>query len=226
MEIPCVITVAHQKGGVGKSTIASNLAAEYFKEYGEALTVIDLDTQRSLTYFNNIRRFNDIAELPIVQVQSADELEALIDANKGVILIDAGGFDSRMNRIAMAYSDLIITPVSDSSFELGGLMIFQEMLADIRKDVPGLIATVLLNRVHQFAGKSLEDIFDFVKENAEFSYFETILRDRGEYKRATENGKSVVELASDGKAAREINSLIKEIGNMNPIKEIGYVTTK
>lgn len=213
MEIPCVITVAHQKGGVGKSTIASNLAAEYFKEYGDKLTVIDLDTQRSLTYFNNIRRFNDIAELPIVQVQSADELKALIVANTGLILIDAGGFDSDVNRVAMLYADRIITPVSDSSFELGGLMMFRGILRELREARPDLIATVLLNRVHQFAGKSLEEIFDFARSNVEFDIFETILRDRGEYKRATENGKSVVELAVDGKAAQEINNLIKEMNN-------------
>lgn len=213
MEIPMVITVAHQKGGVGKSTIASNLAVEYFKIYGDKLTVVDLDTQRSLTYFNNIRRFNDIPELPIVQVKSADELKALIKANEGVILIDAGGFDSDVNRIAMLYADRIITPVSDSSFELGGLMMFRGILRELRAAREDLRATVLLNRVHQFAGKSLEEIFDFARSNPEFDSFETILRDRGEYKRATENGKNVIELVSDGKAAAEINQLMEEMNN-------------
>lgn len=208
-----VITVAHQKGGVGKSTIASNLAVEYFKTYGDKLTVVDLDTQRSLTYFNNIRRFNDIAELPIVQVKSAEELTEIIKADKGMILIDAGGFDSDVNRVAMLYADRIITPVSDSSFELAGLMVFRGILRELRAARPDLVATVLLNRVHPFAGKSLEEIFDFARSNAEFDIFETILRDRGEYKRATENGKSVVELVRDGKAAAEINNLMKEMNN-------------
>jgi len=208
-----VITVAHQKGGVGKSTIASNLAVEYFKTYGDRLTVVDLDTQRSLTYFNNIRKYNGIQELPIVQVKSADELTAVIKANKGLILIDAGGFDSDVNRVAMLHADRIITPVSDSSFELGGLMMFRGILRELRAARPDLVATVLLNRVHQFAGKSLEEIFDFARSNEEFGIFETILRDRGEYKRATENGKSVVELVRDGKAAQEITNLMEEMNN-------------
>ena len=209
-----IITVAHQKGGVGKSTIASNLAVEYFKIYVDKLTVVDLDTQRSLTYFNNIRRFNDIPELPIVQVKNADELKAIIKANTGVILIDAGGFDSDVNRIAMLYADRIITPVSDSSFELGGLMMFRGILRELRSAREDLVATVLLNRVHQFASKSLEEIFDFARSNPEFDIFETILRDRGEYKRATESGKNVIELSSDGKAAGEIINLMGELQNV------------
>jgi len=208
-----IITVAHQKGGVGKSTIASNLAVEFYKIYGDKLTVVDLDTQRSLTYFNNIRRFNDIPELPIVQVNSAEELEKLLKEDDRVILIDAGGFDSKINRVAMLYADRIITPVSDSSFELAGLGMFRGILRELRAARSDLVATVLLNRVHQFAGKSLEEIFDFARSNPEFDIFETILRDRGEYKRATENGKNVVELVSDGKAAGEIRNLIEELEN-------------
>lgn len=206
-----VITVAHQKGGVGKSTIASNIAVEFYKMVGEKLIVVDLDTQRSLTYFNNIRRFNDIQELPIVQVKSADELKAIITDHDGIVLIDAGGFDSDVNRVAMLYADRIITPVSDSSFELGGLMMFRGILRELRAARPDLQATVLLNRVHQFAGKSLEEIFEFARSNAEFDIFETIMRDRGEYKKATENGKNVIELAEDGKAAGEINQLMEEL---------------
>ena len=213
MKFPFVITIAHQKGGVGKSTIASNLAVEYFKNYGQDLTIVDLDTQKSLSYFNAIRKANALTSLPIVHVGSAEELKQIIKANTGIILIDAGGFDSDVNRVAMLYADQIITPVSDSSFEIAGLMMFRGILRELRVARPGLIATVLLNRVHPFATKSLNDIFDFARNNAEFNVFATVLRDRGEYKRATENGKSVVELATDGKAAVEINNLMKEIEN-------------
>jgi len=208
-----IITIAHQKGGVGKSTIASNLAVEYFKEFGSALTIVDLDTQKSLSYFNAIRKANALPSLPIVQVASAEELKKIITANTGVILIDAGGFDSDVNRVAMLYADRIITPVSDSSFEIAGLMMFRGIIRELRVARPDLVATVVLNRVHPFATKSLNDIFDFARNNVEFDVFATVLRDRGEYKRATENGKSVVELVRDGKAAEEIKNLMREMNN-------------
>ena len=49
-----VIAITHQKGGVGKTTIATNLAVELSKKY--KVKVIDLDLQKSMTYFNNIRQ--------------------------------------------------------------------------------------------------------------------------------------------------------------------------
>ena len=50
MKVPFVIVLAHQKGGVGKSTIAANISVELAKICD--LSVIDLDMQKSLTYFS------------------------------------------------------------------------------------------------------------------------------------------------------------------------------
>ena len=44
-----IITVAHTKGGVGKSTLAWNLAHSLL-EKGEKVTIIDLDFQQTLFF--------------------------------------------------------------------------------------------------------------------------------------------------------------------------------
>ena len=54
MKQPYTIVIAHQKGGVGKSTIATNLAVELAKKI--QISVIDLDTQKSTSYFNSLRK--------------------------------------------------------------------------------------------------------------------------------------------------------------------------
>lgn len=209
MKAPYVIVVAHQKGGVGKSTIAANLAVELTKK--NEVSVIDLDTQRSLTYFNSLRARNGFANLDIKKIESSGELKTAINDNDKILLIDVGGFDSDMNRVAILGADVVITPVSDSGIELVGLLSFRNILREIRKHRPDLQARVVLNRIHTRAGASLEEIYAFIDKNDEFALFSAILRDRADYKKAFDAGKSVVETSS--KAAIEINELLKELEN-------------
>lgn len=206
-----IITIAHQKGGVGKSTLAANLAVMLQRVHGDKLRVIDLDTQRSLSYFNEIRKQKGHGSLPIIKVEKESELKQILENDPGMIIIDAGGFDAKVNRISMLYSDLIITPVSDSPFELGGLMKFQEIIQELRVARPNIVATVLLNKVHPFASGSLEQIFDYAKNEDEFDFLETIIRDRGDFKKSVDYGQSVDEYAADGKAAEEMKTLLEEI---------------
>ncbi|HHB94151.1 MAG TPA: ParA family protein [Campylobacterales bacterium] len=49
-----LIVVSHQKGGVGKSTIAWNLATILQESFNVEL--VDLDIQKTLTYANEIRK--------------------------------------------------------------------------------------------------------------------------------------------------------------------------
>lgn len=209
LSVPQVITVAHQKGGVGKSTIACNLAVELAKNHN--LTVIDLDMQKSLTYFNAKRGKLGLPMFNIFNAKDLKDLKHSITNNSGVLLIDVGGFDSDLNRIAIFGSDKLITPVSDSELELVGLLSFRKILQEIKAKRPDLLCNIVINKAHPLANKSLQDVYDFIERNNDFKLFNTILRDRSDYKKAFSEGVSVVEYG--GKAKEEFNSLIKEIIN-------------
>ena len=202
-----VIVIAHQKGGVGKSTIASNLAVELSKKH--TLSIVDLDMQKSLSYFNTLRK--DANKIEILHVKTFDEFQKIVNNNNRILLIDVGGFDSDLNRAAILSADIILTPVSDSAIELVGLLSFKNILTEIRKHRSDLQAHILLNRIHTSASSSLNQIREFINNNNEFQLLESIIRDRVEYKKAFENGLSVNEYSKTGKAANEINELIKEV---------------
>lgn len=203
-----IIVIAHQKGGVGKSTIAANLATELSKKF--KVDIIDLDLQKSLTYYNNLRSNSGLDSLNIIQVDSPHMLKSIINNNQKLLLIDAGGYDSDINRVAISGADILITPVSDSGIELVGLLAFRNILRDIRQLRPDIVANILLNKIHTRAGDtSLNEIYSFVDNNPEFARLKTILRDRIDYKRAFDCGKSVVEF--NNKATQEMNDLIDEV---------------
>ena len=205
-----VITVAHQKGGVGKSTIALNLAVELAKKH--PLSIIDLDYQKSLTIFNEHRKEKSLPELTILQAEDEKSLMQLINNTEGYILIDSGGFDSDLNRIALIGADLIITPLSNNLIEIYGLEAFKKILQELKEADFSTKAYVLLNNVNPSVTKAIKEMQEYIANNSEFfAMFETILRRRSLYTRSFEEGRSVVEMDPKSKAAQELQSLVQEI---------------
>ena len=210
-----IIAISHQKGGVGKSTIAWNLAIALQKKY--TVELVDLDIQKTLTYTNEIRKHQTkYTPLHIRTFQDAEELKKYInnDSDEKLSIIDLGGFDSTMNRITIITADLVITPVSDKSFELLGLKSFEGILSQLSELIEGEIKVkVLLNNINPQKSK-LKKIKTFIEKSPHFELLDTVLRTRVDYDKSSGAGESVIECKKDSKAAHEIKSLVKEVKNI------------
>ena len=206
-----IITISHQKGGVGKSTIALNIAVELSKEF--KVTVVDLDHQRSVTIFQSIRENKKLPNLNVIIVEDKDSLMDIMNNHKGIIIIDSGGFDSDLNRVAMLGSDIIITPVSNSLIELYGLEKFKLIIEDLKKIRNDINIHILLNNISPSATTLVEDLKDFLlsDDGQRFNIIKGIMRQRIDYRRSFEYGQSVVEMNPNGKAAQEIKMIVKNI---------------
>lgn len=127
-DIYMIIVVAHNKGGVGKTSIALNLAASL-----KPSLIIDQDLHQGLAIINQLR----YKQLPVVTCETKSELiDALkkSDSNNDV-LVDCGGFDSDLNRIAIAAADLVIVPANGDITEKIGLRRFDEMLIQLSEEM-------------------------------------------------------------------------------------------
>lgn len=206
------IAISHQKGGVGKSTIAWNLATALQKKYNVEL--VDLDIQKTLTYTNEIRaNQTNLKPLTIRNFTTPEDFKKYIngDHDERLSIIDIGGFDSSMNRLAIITADLVITPVSDKSFELLGIKSFEKVLGELSKLIDeDIIVRVLLNNINPKKSK-LDELKTFIESSKHFHLLETILRSRADFDKSAGLGKNVIEYNKDSKASKEIKKLLKEL---------------
>lgn len=205
-----IITIAHQKGGVGKSTIALNMAVELSEKYN--LKVIDLDYQKSITIFNETRKEKKLKSLDIIHIETQKELISFLRNNNDMILIDSGGFDSDLNRIAIIGADLIITPVSNNLIEIYGLEAFKKILNQLKEIKPNIKSHILLNNINPKATKAIEELRKYIKNNTQyFNLLDIILRRRADFAKSFETGENVIEMDQKSKASKELNGLINNI---------------
>jgi len=208
-----IIVIAHTKGGVGKSTIAWNIATAL--NSSQNIEVVDLDFQRTLTYINEYRD----KQLVVKSFNTLKAFESYLraDNNQRISIVDVGGFDSEINRMAMVIADLIITPVSDANTELLGLIRFDKILKEISQAIgENIKVSILLNNINP-QKKNLDELKNHIKENELFTLFDTILRTRADYGKALDNGLGIIEYKKESKGAAEMESFLTEINQL--IKE-------
>lgn len=213
-----ILTLSHQKGGVGKSTVAWNLAVSFSKIMDTR--IIDLDTQRSLTVTNALRREHNLFPIQMLHFNTAEELAeyAAADSDDVLTIIDSGGFDSAFNRVAIIASDLLITPVSDKPFDLMGLQKYEEILKSLSEIQGETIKThILFNNINP-AMKRFGDLIDFVCTSEYFELLVSILRQRVDIANSVGEGKSIKEYRIFSRADQEMDDLFEEVKSILNIK--------
>lgn len=201
-----VITVAQQKGGAGKTTVASHLAVA-LSQMGNRVAVVDIDPQGSLGYWHRIReqRFGEgftgmhFSSLSGWRVGSEiSRLRKVVD----YIVIDSPPHTETEARTAIRCADLIIIPLQPSPTDLWATKATLELAHNERIPVK-----ILLNRVPP--GTRLAQAI--IDELPEKDLAETTLGNRVLYASSLLEGRTATEVEPTSPAAKEIKHLIKEM---------------
>ena len=210
-----IVLFGGEKGGAGKTTLATNIAAIRTAKI-EDLLLVDTDRQSTASFWCSMRE--DHGVLPrVASIQKYDktlrsEVKELRKKYKDII-IDAGGRDSPELRSALLVTDIALFPLRPSQFDLwtmSRLNTLVEQALDINEH---LKAFVVINQASPNpAVKEVEEAKEFINEFKYISLLKSIICERISYRRAAIEGRSVVEYKpEDNKAIEEVSNLYNEI---------------
>ena len=144
--MPLIITLAHQKGGVGKSTLATNLRG-YFAQGGYRVALVDSDPQGSLSKLT--RAFADQAgRAPehIIERGSFGSYVALEEQLQAydVVVIDTPPYLFQELEAVLGLTHLVLVPCKASPLDFLAIGDTLNFIRQAQKSRPSLLAAVVL----------------------------------------------------------------------------------
>lgn len=207
-----VISLANSKGGVSKSTLAWNLSIA-LRMTGLRVALVDIDIQQlTISKAAMVRTASGYDPFEVITASSIDELTAITQSDDyDVAIIDIGGYDYDLGRVAISLSDRIVVPISEESTEILGFTSFLGSLKTISEHTPLPPVMIAITRAHARASA-----FHGIKSAAALwpsaTIAETITRRRAVYSASMGHGFGVTELAAKfPEAADETYRLAYEI---------------
>ena len=199
------IAFVTQKGGSGKSTIASSLAVAAPHEMKEKVCVIDMDPQGSLANWAKTRGGGDIE----VIASGAAHLPALLSSleRRGFTLaiLDTPGAEGAASSAAMQVADLNIIPSRPSMFDLWASARTRAALKEIGGDF-----VFLLNQCPP--AQQTARVQDGVETLEEMGgLISPLILTRVDYQESARHGWGVTELNPYGAAAEEMRGLWQSV---------------
>lgn len=205
-----IITLAHQKGGVGKSTLATNLRG-YFAGGGYKAALVDIDPQGSLSKL--VRTFADQAGREPEHViergsyQSYAELLTLLQPYD-IAIIDTPPYLSKELEDVFEITNMVLVPCKASPLDFLAIGDTLDLIRRTKAKRSELIAAVVLTMT--ITGTDFTTSIRRELEKTEFPVLKTEIGNRVAYMRSLLRSNTVLG-DENRKAWSEVEGLGKEI---------------
>ena len=207
-----IVLIGGEKGGTGKSTLAKNIAT-YWQSKNKEVLAIDTDPQA--TFYNWCERRKSSDQKPILctkltGAKIAGEIKSLAEKYE-ILIIDAGGQDSKALRAAMTVATHLLIPSQPSFSDLETLLHMSNLIDEVVTYNPNIIYRSIITRC-----PTLPSQFNDILEAKDYSRslgiepLNAITSQRSAYNAVDHIGSTAYESGND-KARQEIEEIVLEI---------------
>ena len=206
-----IISFVNEKGGVGKTTLVTNVAA-CLSARGYKVCLVDTDKQQASTVWYNNREKQDIFISSCTEPKVLNKHVSQLQDQYDLILVDGRPHIDEMLDRTMLASDIVIIPVKPSLYDFRSFENFFERFEQVKKlkemNEGKLLGFVLFNEFkdRNILSRELREAID----DYDITKFEARISPREAYKQTPKAGIGVTEY-SDDKAKDEIERLCTEL---------------
>jgi chromosome partitioning protein len=203
-----IIGVLQQKGGVGKTTLALNLAAAFARD-GLRTLVVDADPQASALAWSSVRERQPL--FPVIGMPKPTLHKDLPELAKDyeMVVIDGAPRVNELGRSAILACDHVLIPVQPSPFDVWSCAEIVSLVREAQQFRPGITASFVINRkiANTAIARSVLSAF------AEFPFplAATAISQRVAFAESAAQGLTVVDTAPGSPSALEIYDLAESL---------------
>ena len=204
-----IIAIGNVKGGVGKTTLAVNLAIAFARANRGDVLLIDGDEQGTAMAFTELRTTakptgTGYTAVALHGANIRSQVRQLAPKYSDIV-IDVGGRDTGSLRAALTVADLVLIPVKPRSFDLWGVDQTADLIKEAREVNDRLRAITILNEADA-QGKDNDAASEALREIDGLELAPSMIVRRKAFPNASAAGLSVLEY-DDPKAREEFQQL-------------------
>ncbi|AXV18544.1 phosphopantetheine--protein transferase (plasmid) [Neorhizobium sp. SOG26] len=198
-----VLAVISQKGGVGKTTLATALAVAAEQD-GKSVALFDLDPQASACFWADRRKATGKGETPVVRDVNFNRLPHVLEAMRSggadLVILDCPPQQRDIADAALSVADMVLIPTRAEALDIRAMTQTVRLTQQMGKR-----ASVVLTFCPP-TGAEIEQAREIVAQ-LKADLVPVSIHLRKAYARAQQDGQAAQEYEPTSKAAAEIQSL-------------------
>ena len=194
-----VLAVLSQKGGVGKTTLATCLAVAAQQD-GKTVAIVDIDPQATASFWHDVRNQETPAVISVQPIRLTAILKACADAGTDLVIIDGAAVARDVTYEATRHADFVLVPTKTAVFDIMSMTHTLDVVREQKK--PFSVVLTFVPPQGQETGDAMKAIDELGAHVCPVT-----IGNRKSFFRAQSTGQAVQEFEPNGAGAQEIQKL-------------------